>query len=97
MSTLFFRYRPQTRDTKAAYEALLAFVQKEMGDQPHDVIRSAAGEIIEILKDDSFRTKEKQKEVESLFRKKQMDEATFSRLVDCTHLPFLLCLFLVSL
>jgi len=60
----------------------LAFVQKEMGDQPHDVIRSAAGEIIEILKDDSFRPKEKQKEVEQLFRRsKKMDEATFARLV----------------
>jgi len=36
-------YHPQTRQTRAVYEVLLHFLQREMGDKSHGVIRSAAG------------------------------------------------------
>lgn len=48
-------YKPKTRETKIAYEVLLSFVQEEMpGGQPHDVLRSAADEVLAILKDESI-------------------------------------------
>lgn len=76
-------YRPQHRDTQAAYEVLLTFVSEEMGDKPHDVLRSAADEVIAILKDESLRQKKKKKEIESLFRRTQaMSEDRFSRFVN---------------
>eukprot|EP00727_Mastigamoeba_balamuthi_P013194 m51a1_g8498 putative u5 small nuclear ribonucleoprotein 200 kda helicase-like (2194) ;mRNA; r:37531-45528 len=55
-------YRPRTRETRAAYEALLALVQDEVGDQPQDVLRGAAEEVLEILKDDAKKAPEKQAE-----------------------------------
>lgn len=48
-------YRPKTRETKLAYEVLLNFIQEEMGGQPHDVLRSAADEILAVLKDDALK------------------------------------------
>eukprot|EP00954_Amorphochlora_amoebiformis_P001087 84044-Amorphochlora_amoeboformis.AAC.2 len=44
-------YRPQTRDTKQAYEALLSLIQHAMGDKPHDVLQSAADEVLAIMKE----------------------------------------------
>ena len=35
-------YRPKTRETRAAYEALLGMIQGQFGDQPADVLRGAA-------------------------------------------------------
>lgn len=74
-------YKPQTKETRAAYEVILSFIQGEMGDKPHDVLRSAADEVLAVLKDDTMKAREKQKEIESLFRTK-MDEAKFSRLIN---------------
>ena len=45
-------YRPKTRETRAAYEALLGMIQGQFGDQPQDVLRGAAEEVLEVLKDD---------------------------------------------
>lgn len=48
-------YIPRTRDTRIAYESLLSFIQQELGAQEHDVLRSAADEILAILKDDNLK------------------------------------------
>ena len=48
-------YRPATRETRAAYEALLAVVQGQFGDQPADVLRGAAEEILAVLKNDHMK------------------------------------------
>eukprot|EP00823_Brevimastigomonas_motovehiculus_P004473 TRINITY_DN2963_c0_g1_i1.p1 TRINITY_DN2963_c0_g1~~TRINITY_DN2963_c0_g1_i1.p1 ORF type:complete len:2225 (-),score=605.06 TRINITY_DN2963_c0_g1_i1:245-6919(-) len=77
-----YGYKPQTKETKQAYEVLLSYIQTEMGDKPHDVLRGAADEVLEIMKDDSKKQLEKKKEVEALFRlAKPLEEDRFSRLV----------------
>ena len=48
-------YRPKTKETRAAYEAMLSFIQGKFGDQPADVLRGAADEILATLKNDRMR------------------------------------------
>lgn len=48
-------YRPRTQETRAAYEAILAFIREQFGDQPQDVLKGAADEILAVLKDDRKR------------------------------------------
>lgn len=76
-------YRPQTRDTKRAYEALLSIIQTQMGDKPHDVLRSAADEVLAILKEDDTRIKAKKRELEQLFGSSRgMGEDAFGRFIN---------------
>lgn len=50
-------YRPKTKETRAAYEAMLAFIQGKFGDQPADVLRGVADEILATLKNDHMRVR----------------------------------------
>ena len=59
-------YRPKTRETRAAYEALLGMIQGQFGDQPADVLRGAAEEVLEVLKDDRSTDPKRKKDVEKL-------------------------------
>jgi hypothetical protein len=43
-------YRPRTKETRAAYEALLNTIHSTFGDQPADVLRGAADEVLAVLK-----------------------------------------------
>jgi pre-mRNA-splicing helicase BRR2 len=43
-------YRPKTKETRAAYEALLNTIHTQFGDQPADVLRGAADEVLAVLK-----------------------------------------------
>lgn len=45
-------YQPRTAGTRDAYEALLSMIQAQFGDQPHDVLRGAADEVLAVLKND---------------------------------------------
>lgn len=45
-------YRPRTKETREAYEALLSVIQTQFGDQPADVLRGAADEVLAALKND---------------------------------------------
>lgn len=45
-------YQPKTQATRDAYDALLANIQTQFGDQPHDVLRGAADEVLAVLKND---------------------------------------------
>ncbi len=47
-------YRPKTKETKAGYEQLLAFIKGSLGDQPQDVLRGAADEVLSVLKNESI-------------------------------------------
>ncbi|CAG9460374.1 unnamed protein product [Pedinophyceae sp. YPF-701] len=58
-------YRPQTAETRAAYEALLAKIQAAIGDQPQDVLWGAADEVLAVLKSEK-RQPEKKAECEAL-------------------------------
>ena len=59
-------YRPKTRETRAAYEALLGMIQQQFGDQPQDVLRGAAEEVLEVLKDDASNDPTRKSDVEKL-------------------------------
>ncbi len=74
-------YTPQTKETRAAYAVLLNFVQQEIPDKPHDVLRSLAHEVLSILKDDSAQSKVKKTELEALLhRAKPMPDDRFAQL-----------------
>jgi pre-mRNA-splicing helicase BRR2 len=78
-------YRPKTKETRLAYEVLLNFIQEEMGSQPHDVLRSAADEVLAVLKDDLLKDSERKKLVEELFghsAKAPLEIARFSSLIN---------------
>lgn len=38
-------YRPRTKETREAYEALLSVMQTSLGDQPQDILHGAADEV----------------------------------------------------
>lgn len=59
-------YRPKTKETRAAYEAMLSMIQEQLGGQPQDVLRGAADEVLAILKDDHKKNPDKKKEIEKL-------------------------------
>ena len=62
-------YRPRTRETKIAYERLLAFVQGCLGDQPQEYLRGAADEVLTMLKDETVKETEKRAEAERVLNK----------------------------
>lgn len=43
-------YTPRTKETREAYEALLGTIHGLFGDQPQDVLRGAADEVLSSLK-----------------------------------------------
>lgn len=51
-------YRPKTRPTKEAHEALLSVIQRQFGDQPEDVLMGAADEVLAVLKNDRVQVQE---------------------------------------
>ena len=59
-------YRPKTRETRAAYEALLCQISAQFGDQPADILRGAADEVLSVLKDDRKTDPERKRDVERL-------------------------------
>lgn len=54
-------YRPKTKETRAAYEDLLSTIQQQFGDQPQDILRGAADEVLAVLKNDKFKDPDKKK------------------------------------
>lgn len=56
-------YQPKTRETKSAYDDLLIEVQKIVGDQPQEILKGAANEILEVLKDDTLSESKKLSEI----------------------------------
>ena len=72
-------YRPKTEPTRAAYEQLLHFLSSFMGEQPADILRGAADEILAVLKDDTLQGPAKQKACEGLLS--TMQEERMAELV----------------
>ncbi|CAG8585503.1 9938_t:CDS:2 [Funneliformis caledonium] len=58
-------YRPRTKETRETYELMLAFVHQHLGDQAQDVVRSAADDILKILKDENLKDFDRKREIES--------------------------------
>ncbi|CAM8964887.1 unnamed protein product [Rhodiola kirilowii] len=57
-------YRPKTKKCRAAYEAMLSVIQKQMCGQPLRNVTDAADEILSVLKNENLRNPEKRKEIE---------------------------------
>lgn len=60
------KYRPRTPGTRQTYDLILTTTAKNLGDVPHEVVRSAADAILEILKNDDMKDFDKKKEVDDL-------------------------------
>nr|CAI5865607.1 unnamed protein product [Callosobruchus analis] len=59
-------YKPKTQETRQTYEVLLSFLQEALGDQPRDILCGAADEVLQVLKNDRLKEREKKKETEAL-------------------------------
>jgi len=60
------KYRPRTPATRATYDLILTTTANNLGDVAHDVVRSAADAVLEILKDENMKDFDKKKEVDDL-------------------------------
>ncbi|KAI9834766.1 MAG: hypothetical protein M1819_002852 [Sarea resinae] len=60
------RYRPRTAATRATYDLILTTVANQLGDVPHDVVRSAADAVLETLKDENMKDFDKKKDIDDL-------------------------------
>jgi pre-mRNA-splicing helicase BRR2 len=83
-------YRPRSRETKQAYEDLLHLLSTQLGDQPHDILRGAADEVLACLKNDALNDPERKKEIEKLIN--ALPQETFGRLVSVGACPLAACL-----
>lgn len=60
------RYTPRTPATRQTYDLILTTTAKNLGDVPHEVVRSAADAILEFLKDEDMKDFDKKKEIDDL-------------------------------
>ncbi|KAL4346168.1 hypothetical protein AHAS_Ahas11G0351400 [Arachis hypogaea] len=59
-------YQPKTKETRAAYEAMLSVIQQHLGRQPLSIVSGAADEILAVLKNGAVKNLDKKKEIEKL-------------------------------
>ncbi|BAT93289.1 hypothetical protein LR48_Vigan05g019500 [Vigna angularis] len=59
-------YQPKTKETRAAYEAMLSVIQHQLGGQPLSIVSAAADEILAVLKNDTLKNTDKKKDIEKL-------------------------------
>ncbi|KAM0827451.1 hypothetical protein ACQ4PT_068176 [Festuca glaucescens] len=72
-------YEPRTKETRAAYKALLGVIQQQLGGQPPDVLGDAADEVIAALKSDNMRDPDKKQKIEKLIN--PISDQMFDQLV----------------
>ena len=60
------KYRPRTPATRQTYDLILTTTANNLGDVPHEVVRSAADAILETLKDENMKDFDKKKEIDDL-------------------------------
>ncbi|PCH44659.1 Sec63-domain-containing protein [Wolfiporia cocos MD-104 SS10] len=73
-------YRPRTAETREVYELILSSVHQSLGDQAHDVVRSAADTVLETLKNENTKDFDKKKEIEEVVG--PISSETFSQLLN---------------
>ncbi|KAF3614025.1 hypothetical protein FXO38_35917 [Capsicum annuum] len=47
-------YKPNTKETKSAYEAMLSLIQQQLCGQPLNIVRAASDEILAVLNDEAL-------------------------------------------
>ena len=60
------KYRPKTPATRQTYDLILTTTANNLGDVPHETVRSAADAILEYLKDENMKDMDKKKEIDDL-------------------------------
>ena len=75
------KYRPRTPATRQTYDLILTTTANNLGDVPHEVVRSAADAVLELLKDDSMKDFDRKKEVNDLLGT-SMSSKEFNELVN---------------
>ncbi|KAF8820355.1 putative activating signal cointegrator 1 complex subunit 3 [Cardiosporidium cionae] len=73
-----FTYKPTTQVTSFVYEQLLNALQMHLGDQPEEVVKGAADEIMAALKADNIKDIERRRNCEEVLGK--MDDILFTKL-----------------
>ncbi|PWN50035.1 Sec63-domain-containing protein [Violaceomyces palustris] len=74
------RYQPKTAENREVYELILSIVHTALGDQAHDIVRSAADTVLEILKDENLKDLDKKRECEDIVG--SLSSETFGQLVN---------------
>ena len=74
-------YRPRTTATRATFDLILTLVAGNLGDVPHEVVRSAADAVLEYLKDDDLKDLDKKKEIDDILGS-TMSPKEFNELVN---------------
>lgn len=59
-------YQPKTKETQAAYEAMLTLIQHHLGGQPFNLLTGAAHHILDVLNNDALNNAKKKVEIERL-------------------------------
>ncbi|XP_078443956.1 DExH-box ATP-dependent RNA helicase DExH12-like [Wolffia australiana] len=77
-------YQPKTKETRAAYEALLSVIQQQFGGQPQDILSGAADEVLSVLKNEKLKNPDKRKEIEKLLN--PVSNQIFDQLVSIARL-----------
>ncbi|KAL0296224.1 UNVERIFIED_CONTAM: DExH-box ATP-dependent RNA helicase DExH12 [Sesamum radiatum] len=77
-------YQPKTKETRAAYEAMLSVIQQQLGGQPLNIVSGAADEILAVLKNETIKNPDKKKEIEKLLN--PIPNHTFDQLVSIGRL-----------
>ena len=75
------KYRPRTPATRQTYDLILTTTANNLGDVPHEVVRSAADAILENLKDENMKDVDKKKEIDDLLGT-SMSPKQFNELVN---------------
>ncbi|KAG2296108.1 hypothetical protein Bca52824_042777 [Brassica carinata] len=60
-------YQPKTKETRAAYEAMLSLIQHRLGGQPLSVACGAADEVLAVLRNEALNNPEKKVRIEKVF------------------------------
>lgn len=74
-----YSYKPKNPISKDAYERILSVVAQKLGQQPGEILAGATEEVLEIIKDDTYRDDEKYKETQKLLKNLRSEE--FNELV----------------
>jgi pre-mRNA-splicing helicase BRR2 len=75
------RYRPRTPATRQTYDLIVTTCAQNLGDVPHEVVRSAADAVLEFLKDENLKDFDKKKEIDDLLAS-SMSSKEFNELVN---------------
>ncbi|KAJ5114538.1 hypothetical protein NUU61_000297 [Penicillium alfredii] len=75
------KYRPRTPATRVTYDLILTITGSHLGDVPHEVVRSAADAVLELLKDEEMKDFDKKKEIDDLLGS-SMNPKEFNELVN---------------